>query len=120
MSKVCWVRKFSHHKKFEKAERATNKDEDDMVLCSLITENKKENAKKKVWFAEDVKQPSKAGMMCSIDGDTFFHLPRIPGSKTQVHHVISPMTILAYMTSPTSMSPSKVAPVLCPLQRRGN
>ena len=28
--------------------------------------------KKKVWFAEDVKQPSEAGMICTIDGNTFF------------------------------------------------
>ena len=33
--------------------------------------NKTENAKKK-WFEEDVKQPSEASMMCTIDGDTFF------------------------------------------------
>ena len=45
-------------------------DEDDMVLCSLMSENKKEC--KKVRFAEDVKQPSEAGIMCTIDGDTYF------------------------------------------------
>ena len=32
----------------------------------------KESKKKKVWFAEDVKQPSEAGMMCTINGNTFF------------------------------------------------
>ena len=32
----------------------------------------KENKKKNVRFAEDVKQPSEAGMMCTIDGKTFF------------------------------------------------
>ena len=26
----------------------------------------------KVWFTEDVKQPSKAGMICTINGDTFY------------------------------------------------
>ena len=35
-------------------------------------ENKKENIKKKAWFTENVKQPSKAGMMCTMDGDAFF------------------------------------------------
>ena len=35
-------------------------------------ENKKKNVRKTVWFTEDVKQPSEAGMMCTIDGDTFF------------------------------------------------
>ena len=32
----------------------------------------KENEKKKVQFMEDVKQPSEAGMMCTIDGNTIF------------------------------------------------
>ena len=100
-------------KKIEKAKRAIDRDEDEVVLCLLTKENKKENAKKKVWFMEDVKQPSKAGMMCTIDGDTFFCSQRILGSETEVHHAISPMTILASMMSPTSTIPSKVAPVLC-------
>ena len=66
------MRKFSHHKKFEKAERAIDGDEDDIVLCSLTKENNEENTKKKVWLMEDVKQPLEAGMMGTIDGDTFF------------------------------------------------
>ena len=37
--------------------------EDDVILCLLTKDNKKENAKKKGWFTEDVKQPSEAGMM---------------------------------------------------------
>ena len=32
----------------------------------------KKSEKKKYWFAEDVKQPSEAEMMCTIDGNTFF------------------------------------------------
>ena len=72
MSKNCWARKYGHHKKFKKAERYIDGDEDDMVLCSLTKENKKENAKKKVWFTEDVKQPLEAGIMCTINSDTFF------------------------------------------------
>ena len=37
-----------------------------------MNESKQENKKKKVTFMEDVKQPSEAGMMCTIDGDTIF------------------------------------------------
>ena len=37
-----------------------------------MSESKKECKKKKVWFMEDVKQPSEAGLICTIDGDTFF------------------------------------------------
>ena len=66
-----------------------------MMLYLLSKENEKESTKKKVWFTEDVKQPSEAGMMCTIDGDTFLCSQRIPGLKTQVHHAISPTTILA-------------------------
>ena len=32
----------------------------------------KENKKKKVWFMEDVEQPSEAGVMCTNDGNTFY------------------------------------------------
>ena len=47
--------------------------EDKFVLCLLMSESKtKENEKKKVWFAEDVKQLSEAGMICTINGNTFF------------------------------------------------
>ena len=53
-------------------------------------------------------------MMCIIDNDTFFGSLRIPGLETLAHPAISPMMILAFMTSPTSMSPSNEAPVLCP------
>ena len=43
------------------------------MLCSLTSDGRtNENKKKTVWFVEDVKQPSKAGMMCTIDGNTFF------------------------------------------------
>ena len=69
---------------------------------------------------EDVKQPSEAGMMCTIDGDTFFHSWRIPGLETQVHHAISPTIILACMTWSKLKSPSKVAPVLCLLWKRAS
>ena len=62
-----------HYKKFEKAERAIDGDGDELLLCSLTSECKTEKIKKKkVRFAEDVKQPSKAGMMFTIDGNTFF------------------------------------------------
>ena len=59
-------------KRHEKAGKAIYGDEDDLVLCFLLAEFKKENVKKKVWFSENVKQPSEAGMMCTINGDRFF------------------------------------------------
>ena len=58
--------------------------------------------------------------MCTIKGDIFFCSQRIPGSETQAHHVISPTMILAYMISPTLTSLSKVALVLCLLQRKAS
>ena len=62
-----------HYKKFQKAEEAIDGDEDDLLLCLfMMSESKKEIKKKTVRFVEDVKQPLEAGMMCTIDGDTFF------------------------------------------------
>ena len=75
-----------------------------MVLCSLPTKNKKESVKKKVLFTEDVKEPFKAGMMCTIDSDTFYSFTKIPGKETEVHHAISPMRIPVFMASLTLMS----------------
>ena len=52
---------------------------------------------------------------------TFFYcLQRIPRLETQVHNVISPTMILTYMMSLTSMSPSRVVPMLCLLQKRAS
>ena len=68
----CRERKYDNNNKYEKAEKAIDGDEDDVVLCLLTMENRKENVKEKVHFAEDDKQPSEAGMMCTINGDTFF------------------------------------------------
>ena len=72
MSHDCKGRKYSNNKKIDKAEKVIDGDDDDLVLCLLMIKNKKENAKKKVQFAKDGKQPSKAGMMCTIDGDSFY------------------------------------------------
>ena len=73
MSQDCKERKYSNsNNKLEKAEKAIDGDEDDLVLCLLTMKNKKENAKKKVWFMEDVKRPFKAGMMCTIHGDDLY------------------------------------------------
>ena len=72
MSKDCWARKYGQNKKIEKAERAIDGDEDDVVLCLLTSESKKECKNKKGWFMENIKQPSEADMMCTIDGDIFF------------------------------------------------
>ena len=40
MSKDCWAWKNGSYKKFEKAEKAIDRDE--LVLCSLMRDNKKE------------------------------------------------------------------------------
>ena len=47
LSKDCWAWKNVHYKNFDKAERAINGDEDDLVLCLLTSESKKEIKKKK-------------------------------------------------------------------------
>ena len=41
-------------------------------------------------FAEDIKQPSQAGMMCTTDRDTFFHSQGIHGLETGASfHIIN-------------------------------
>ena len=58
------------------------------MLCSLTMEIKKENVKKKVRFMKDVKQPSEAGMMCTIERDTFYLFTKntsIGGSSALCH-----------------------------------
>ena len=56
----------------EEAEKDVNGNDDDVVLFLLMVESKKESVKNKLWLAKDVKQPSKADMMCTIDGDNFY------------------------------------------------
>ena len=48
-------------------------DGDELVLCSLLRDSKKEKnrKKKKVWFMVNVKQSLLAGMMCTIGSNTF-------------------------------------------------
>ena len=104
MSQDCRERKHGNERRYEKAEKALDNKEDDLVFCSLTMEKKKENVKKKVWFAENVKQPSETGMMCTINGDTFFYSQRIHGLETLVHHVTSQTIIPVYSTSSTSTS----------------
>ena len=43
-----------------------------LMEMSMFADKKKENVKKKVKFTKDLKQPSKAVMMCTIGGDTFY------------------------------------------------
>ena len=120
IGKDCRVQKNGHYKKFEKAERAIDRDRDKLVLCSLMSECKTKRIEKKVWFAEDVKQPTEAVMMCTINSDTSFCLQRIPGSEILVHHAILPTMMKVCMTSLTLTNQSQVALVLCPLQRRAS
>ena len=55
MSKDCRARRNGSNKKFEEAEKAI--EEDELVLCSLMMDNKKEKntEKKKVRFVENEK-----------------------------------------------------------------
>ena len=71
MSKDCRARRNGSNKKFEEAEKAI--EEDELVLCSLMMDNKKEKntEKKKVRFVENEKQSSETGMICTIDGTSF-------------------------------------------------
>ena len=73
MSEDCRAQRYGSYKKFEKAEKAIDGDGDELLLCSLMRDSKKENntEKKKVWFVDNIKQPSEAGMMCTFDGNTF-------------------------------------------------
>ena len=42
MSKDCWGQNYGNYKKFENAEKAIDEDENDVVSCLLVAENKKE------------------------------------------------------------------------------
>ena len=54
------------------------------MSCSLMSESKtKENKKEKVRFMEDVKQPSEAGLMCTMDGNKFFSFTK----NTWIRHL---------------------------------
>ena len=59
MRNDCQAEKYSHHKKFEKTERAIDGDEGDVVLCSLTKEDTKENAKKKVCLQKMLNSPQR-------------------------------------------------------------
>ena len=88
MSNNCRALKNGHCKKVEKAERAIDGDENDLVFCLLLSESKTKSKKKKVQFMEDVKQPSEAGMICTIDGETlvlFTKNTRIGDSGASCH-----------------------------------
>ena len=60
-------RKYDNKKKNEKAQKVVG-DEANFVLSLLTTE-----IKKKVQFTKNVEKPTEASMVCTIDGDTFFH-----------------------------------------------
>ena len=44
-------------------------DEEDLVLCLLALHYKIEKGKKEGQFAQNVKMPMEAGMLCTIDGE---------------------------------------------------
>ena len=97
MGKDCIDRKYGNKKK--KAEKTIDGDDDDLVLGLLTTKNKKLNVKKKVQFTEDIIESSEVGIMCTNDGDTFFHSQRTPGLETPMCHVTSQMKIPVFSTS---------------------
>ena len=86
-----------------------NGDENDLVLCLLISENKKEKS--------SIHGRCETALFDWYDvyhwWQHIFCSQRIPGSEIQVCHVISSTMILAYMTSLTLRSQSKAAPILC-------
>ena len=56
MSWDCRERKYGNNKKYQKAVNLDS-NEDDLVLCSLSTENKKENVKKKFGLQKMLNSP---------------------------------------------------------------
>ena len=71
MNQDCKGRKYGHNNKNLWKQKNCWWNADELVPCLLTLKHKKENVKKKLWFVEDVKQPSDACVMCSINGDTF-------------------------------------------------
>ena len=65
-------KKYNDKKKNEKLEEVVDVDDDESVLCSLKIENKNEKVKKKIRFLENVKLPMEAGMLYTINDDTFY------------------------------------------------
>ena len=61
-----------HKKRNDKVEKAVDVNEDDFAWRLLTMDMKKEKVKRKVWIAENVNMPVEAGMLYTIDGDTFF------------------------------------------------
>ena len=58
-----------------------------------MLENKKEKVKKKVSFMENVKMPTEAGMLCTIDRETFHMFSKTHGLEIPVCHAILPIMI---------------------------
>ena len=70
MSNDCHMRK-SNETRSEKAEKAVDGDDDELVF-SLFTSKNKKKKKKKVWFVEDVKMPVEVEILFNINGDTLY------------------------------------------------
>ena len=76
---------------------------------------KKRKIKKKVQFADNVKMPKKASMLCTIDGNTFFHSQRTHGLDSQEHSVTSQIMIPVSSMSLAPTSQFMEAPGTCQL-----
>ena len=61
-----------------------------------VRQRLKKNVKKKVQFVEDVKQLPEAGVMCSINGDTFFSFTKNSwiGDSGALFHIMNDDTSL--------------------------
>ena len=81
--------------KQRKTEKAVD-DKDDLILCSLTSDNWKKEMKKKGCLAENVEKPTEAGMLCMINSI----LSQTCWSTLWVPHVISPTMKQAFTTSP--------------------
>ena len=75
----------------------------------MTSENKKEKVKKKVWFAENVKLPAEAGMLCTIDGKYSICSPRTRRLEILASFATSQMTKPVSTKSPKSTSCFKEA-----------
>ena len=68
--------------------------------------------KEKIWFTENVKKPMDAGMLCTIDGDTFHSHTKnrlIGNCGTSCHVSVLPI----FLKSPISMNQYREAQEVC-------
>ena len=87
----------------KKAEKAVA-EEDSIVLYLLTMDNNKKEEIKKVIFADNAKKPMEAGMLCTIDRETFISSWSIHGLVTLEPCAILPLMMQIFMMSLISIS----------------